>query len=377
MDMEPQEKPPMHSRSDWKAVEVDPEKLSPLGTPQYITVHHTGSLGHPKNPPTDELEDTLLIQKIHFDKDWSDIGYHYVVSQPQYIDGTDICVGREKQPDGSLSLGAHVGGHNTGNIGITVVGDYSDGADPDDWGRDFTAGQQAVLEDLIAWLCWKYNIEPTEDNIKGHRDWAATECPGDKIYRKLPEIRANVEARLYPGCQSSCESICQLPCETCETCDVSCQSSCELSCQSTCQLDCQTTCQLDCQSTCQLDCQSTCQLDCQSTCELSCQSSCESTCQFPCETCETCDVSCQSSCELSCQSSCESTCQFPCETCETCDVSCQSSCELSCQSSCESTCQFPCETCETCDVSCQTTCQLDCQDVCETYCQAVGEQGPV
>jgi hypothetical protein len=32
--------------------------------------------------------------------------------------------------------------------------------------------------------------------ISGHRDWAATECPGNSFYPQLPDIRAEVAAQL-------------------------------------------------------------------------------------------------------------------------------------------------------------------------------------
>src|SRR5207249_6454620 len=35
-----------------------------------------------------------------------------------------------------------------------------------------------------------------EPNISGHRDWTATECPGNVLYADLPSIRRDVAAKL-------------------------------------------------------------------------------------------------------------------------------------------------------------------------------------
>ncbi|MEV8607806.1 hypothetical protein AB0383_07670 [Amycolatopsis sp. NPDC051373] len=47
---------------------------------------------------------------------------------------------------------------------------------------------------FIAYVCEQYGI-PVEE-IKGHRDYYNTECPGDKLYAKLPQLRAEVAGLL-------------------------------------------------------------------------------------------------------------------------------------------------------------------------------------
>jgi len=34
--------------------------------------------------------------------------------------------------------------------------------------------------------------------VSGHRDWLATECPGEKLYARLPELRNNAASPLNP-----------------------------------------------------------------------------------------------------------------------------------------------------------------------------------
>ena len=41
------------------------------------------------------------------------------------------------------------------------------------------------------------------DAIAGHRDWNATECPGDALYARLPALRARVARLLRPWPQAA------------------------------------------------------------------------------------------------------------------------------------------------------------------------------
>jgi peptidoglycan hydrolase-like protein with peptidoglycan-binding domain len=58
------------------------------------------------------------------------------------------------------------------------------------------AQQWESLVDLCASICSSCKISP--DNIKGHRDFTPTQCPGDWLYRQLPRLRQEVRKRLDP-----------------------------------------------------------------------------------------------------------------------------------------------------------------------------------
>ena len=119
---------------------------------QGIMIHHTAA---PQNYTLEQ------IRKIHTDKGWGDIGYHYVII---------IKNGRGYLKTGRSDVyqGAHcdTGDYNNTFIGVAVSGNYSE-----------KAVSAALYEDIlgsIAHLCKKYGVK----KILGHRDVKATECPG-------------------------------------------------------------------------------------------------------------------------------------------------------------------------------------------------------
>ena len=89
--------------------------------------------------------------------------YHFVVE----LDGTYKRTLRDDQ------RGAHVGGHNTGNIGICYVGGVdTDNRTPKD---TRTAAQKKALLTLVR----TYRARFPDIIIRGHRDWpgVAKACP--------------------------------------------------------------------------------------------------------------------------------------------------------------------------------------------------------
>ncbi|MES2042591.1 MAG: N-acetylmuramoyl-L-alanine amidase [Pseudomonadota bacterium] len=90
------------------------------------------------------------------------ISYHYVIE----LDGTVVQTLRHDQK------GAHVGGHNTGNLGICYVG----GVEADNTPADTrTAAQKTAMATLVTRL----RAEHPRAVVLGHRDWAGVvkACP--------------------------------------------------------------------------------------------------------------------------------------------------------------------------------------------------------
>ncbi len=165
-------RPRIISREEWGA---RPPKCNYRANPYYnaITIHHTAT----SNDYTDGAAVVRSIQKYHMDvRGWCDIGYHFLIDKYGNIyEGRPI-----------WAVGAHVKGHNTGNIGVAVIGNFEE-AVPNSEILD-------ALAELVTWLVYEYGI-PIE-NIKGHRDYAATSCPGRYLYEKLSWLRNEVKRRL-------------------------------------------------------------------------------------------------------------------------------------------------------------------------------------
>jgi hypothetical protein len=98
---------------------------------------------------------------------------------------------------------AHVLGYNSGTVGISLLGTLTD--------RDATPAAREALERILAWKANRHGIDPRDNslytnpvngtqktfaNIAGHRDLAATECPGGVFYSTLPALRDAVATRL-------------------------------------------------------------------------------------------------------------------------------------------------------------------------------------
>ncbi|WP_241033729.1 N-acetylmuramoyl-L-alanine amidase [Vibrio maerlii] len=107
------------------------------------------------------------IRQWHKAKGWRDVGYHFVIRRSGEVE-----IGRPLN-----QTGAHVKGHNTGNIGICVVGGVDANHQPED---NFTLAQRKALFGLIGELQQRFEI--SDDNVKGHKDWGvAKACPVMKI----------------------------------------------------------------------------------------------------------------------------------------------------------------------------------------------------
>ena len=102
---------------------------------------------------------------------WSDIGYHLLIDR----DGT-VAKGRPIERNG-----AHVVGHNTGTIGVSLFGGHGS-AETDAFADNFTQAQNAALRKLINDLRSEY---PNITKITGHNEYAAKACPGFNVSKWL------------------------------------------------------------------------------------------------------------------------------------------------------------------------------------------------
>lgn len=137
----------------------------PLGPIRYLTIHCTA---------TPEGRDNKAHEVTEWDiARFGQPSYHHVIE----LDGTAV----RTLPD--TQLGAHTGGHNTGNIGISYVGGCArDGKTPKD---TRTPAQRATLARLVR----QYQAAHPGLIVLGHRDWpdVAKACPSFDVPSWLKE----------------------------------------------------------------------------------------------------------------------------------------------------------------------------------------------
>ena len=187
--------PFLRTRADWNAAPFRgrPEPLAPQGFTR-MTFHHAAGFG--AYTEAEALAQVKAIQDFHQNgRGWSDIGYQFVMDQTgrvyqgrPFLDGATALAAVPR-----LALGAHVGGANTGNIGVCVLGCYH----PPEGGACTDVLSPAARDSLVAlfaFLSEAYGPPPT--TLLGHRDQSSTSCPGDNNYALLPALRLEIaEAR--------------------------------------------------------------------------------------------------------------------------------------------------------------------------------------
>lgn len=138
--------------------------------PNQIVIHHMGA-GKEANIPIwiKYGSDYCIksVEKHHIGTNrWFALGYHFVVMP----DGK-VYEGRDMH-----TRGAHVKNHNLNKIGILVYGNF-------DY-ESVTKEQKESLRELVQYLQSKLNLE----DVKGHRDFANTKCPGNDLYLFVQEL---------------------------------------------------------------------------------------------------------------------------------------------------------------------------------------------
>jgi len=187
-------------RFDASGREVWPSAFYPV---QKIVVHHTAT----QNADPDPAATMRSIYYYHaITQAWGDIGYNFLIDESGriyegrysrvYASG-ETPTGQDVNGNGVTA--AHAQGYNSGTVGIALLGTLTT--------QDATPAARNALDHLIAWIESSHGLDPqavslytnpvsgvqaTLPNILGHRDVAATECPGGTLYATLPLIRSDV-----------------------------------------------------------------------------------------------------------------------------------------------------------------------------------------
>jgi len=162
--------PAIVSREAWGARPINHEAANEKGiasptnpngwyvyTGDLATIYRTVAIHHsyPIRRDTGTMRD---IQNLHIDtQKWADIAYHFG------IDGKGIIyAGRDIH-----ARGASVAGHNTGTIGVVLVGDFQQ--------ETPATVQLSSLQTLVKWLTLTYHLT----HLAGHYEFnPETVCPG-------------------------------------------------------------------------------------------------------------------------------------------------------------------------------------------------------
>jgi len=191
-------------RFDDAGTELWPREFFPV---QKLVVHHTAGRNNDPDPAS-TVRAIYHYQAVV--RGWDDIGYNFLIDEAGriYEGRYSREYGSSGSPtgedlDGNSVVGAHVSHHNAGTVGIVLLGTLTN--------TDATKAARASLERLLAWKAQRHNLDPQGSgiysnpitglqknvpNIIGHRDLAATLCPGGTFYKTLPALRHAVAGRI-------------------------------------------------------------------------------------------------------------------------------------------------------------------------------------
>ncbi|MEM0984204.1 MAG: peptidoglycan recognition family protein [Planctomycetota bacterium] len=157
-------------RREWARFGPNPRLADRMGRITRITIHHDGINAFTSTDTGDAARRLEQIRRAHVARGWADIGYHFAVDPAGRV--------WEGRP---LDLqGAHVGGHNPGNLGIVVMGNY-------EIQRPTRASVQS-LEALVRERMAYYDVDPRR--VRTHREYKPTACPGRHLQREIDVSRA-------------------------------------------------------------------------------------------------------------------------------------------------------------------------------------------
>ncbi len=181
---------------------------------QQLFVHHTAGSNFDTHPKA-TMRAIYWYHTVR--QGWCDVGYNFVIAP----DGR-IFEGRwarayapfehhdSESRDGRVVTGAHVSGYNSGSVGVSLMGNYSQ--------VELPPAARRSLAELLAWEADRHNLDPQGTHtyrnpetgtrrklpyIAGHRDAGYTECPGNFVYAALPAIRRDTKAAMGAGKLSS------------------------------------------------------------------------------------------------------------------------------------------------------------------------------
>lgn len=197
--------PTIITRAQWGADESRVGGVSTASEIHGVVIHHTeGSNTYSQAESAQQVRGILDYHTRV--RGWADIGYNFLVDRYGQV--------FEARHGGMTKnvIGAHVGGFNTGTVGISVMGSFTASAPPqvaidaalsvatwkmlgtmltDPWERtSYTGGAGAT----------KYKDQTVSlPRLLAHRDIGSTDCPGGAFYDLMNNVRNDVRGRIGRG----------------------------------------------------------------------------------------------------------------------------------------------------------------------------------
>ncbi len=153
------------TRAQWGSLELS--KALPEHEITKITIHHGGVDFAEDKDPVGYIKN-LQIWSMSDEKKWIDIPYHYMID----LEGR-IYEARPINYPGATNTTYDPTGHAL----ICVMGNYEN--------QILSEGQLDAVVNLSAFLASYFSVPSSE--IKGHMDYAETQCPGKDLYKYLQD----------------------------------------------------------------------------------------------------------------------------------------------------------------------------------------------
>jgi hypothetical protein len=177
--------PVIYSRAQWGADESIRDKASlHYGDVHAGFVHHTVNANDYTRAEVPGILRSIYAYHVK-SRGWSDIGYNYLVDR-----FGRIWEGRYGGVDRPV-VGAHTLGYNDDSFAASAIGNYQ-----------IARPSQAMIQAYATLYAWKLSLHGVDassthqwvtsrwfEAINGHRDAAATLCPGQYLYNRIPDIR--------------------------------------------------------------------------------------------------------------------------------------------------------------------------------------------
>jgi hypothetical protein len=177
--------PVIFSRAQWGADERIRSKSSlHYGDVHAGFVHHTVNANGYSRAEVPGILRSIYAYHVK-SRGWSDIGYNYLIDR-----FGRIWEGRYGGVDRAV-VGAHTLGYNDDSFAASAIGNYQ-----------VVKPSPAMIQAYATLYAWKLSLHGVDAAsthqwvtkkwfraINGHRDAAATLCPGQYLYNKLPAIR--------------------------------------------------------------------------------------------------------------------------------------------------------------------------------------------